>query len=107
VSVNQDGTIHYEPDPDYFKGPNDDPDSFTYNLVGSNDPDATVSIIVHPVNDAPVAFDDEYSVNWNQVLSVDVATGGPGVLANDTDVENDPLTAVLVTSVSNGTSDPQ
>ena len=35
-----------------------------------------------------------------------LVVAAPGVLANDSDVENDPLTAVLVTGPSNGTLTP-
>jgi hypothetical protein len=72
-------------------------DSFSYfandGLQNSSVP-ATVSITVNPINDAgPVAVDDAYSVNEDTLLSVDASSG---VLANDTDVDNDPLTAILV-----------
>ncbi len=50
---------------------------------------ATVTITVNPVNDAPAADDDGYSVNEDATLTVDRAAG---VLANDTDVDGDPLT---------------
>ena len=44
-------------------------------------------------NIAPVANDDFYSVNEDTTLIVPAATG---VLENDTDVEHDMLSAVLV-----------
>lgn len=53
---------------------------------------------VTPVNIAPVAVANNYSVDEDDVLSV-VA---PGVLGNDTDAESNPLTAVLVSGTSNG-----
>ena len=88
--------LTYTPSPDYNGS-----DSFTFrvsdDMVSSNI--AAVSIAVDPVNDAPVAVDDNYSVNWNKTLMV-VA---PGVLANDTDVDHDRLTAALVSSPSHGT----
>jgi hypothetical protein len=49
-------------------------------------------------NQAPVALDDAYSTPEDTTLSV----GAKGVLANDTDGDNDPLTAVLVSGTSNG-----
>ena len=75
-------------------------DNFTYkaNDGKANSNIATVSITVNAVNDAPVAVNDAYSVNKDTTLTV-VA---PGVLGNDTDVDGDPLTAVLVSGVSNG-----
>ncbi len=48
----------------------------------------TITITVTPVNDAPVAIEDTYTVSEDETLTV----LGPGLLANDTDVEGDPLT---------------
>src|SRR5690606_25281694 len=39
-------------------------------------------------NHAPVAGDDYYTTPWNQPLTIP----GPGLLANDTDEDGDPLT---------------
>jgi hypothetical protein len=50
-------------------------------------------------NAAPTAADDGFSVTQDQVLSVPA----PGVLDNDTDPENDPLNAAIVTQAANGT----
>ena len=50
-------------------------------------------------NAAPVAVNDAFSVDEDNVLNVSAS----GVLANDSDVDADPLTAVLVTSPSSGT----
>ena len=61
---------------------------------------ATVTITVTPVNDAPVAVDDAYEVDEDAVLTVLAAQG---VLANDTDVDNDLLTATLVNGPAHGT----
>ena len=51
------------------------------------------------VNDAPVAVNDSYSTNEDTPLTVNA----PGVLGNDTDVDGDSLTAVLVTGPTHGT----
>ena len=51
-------------------------------------------------NTAPVAVDDGYSVAAGATLTVNAATG---VLANDTDAQSNPLTAVLVAAPSSGT----
>ena len=78
--------LTYTPNLDYNGG-----DSFTFfvndGTVDSNT--ATVSITVNAVNDAPVAADDAYSVDEDAVLNV----AAPGVLANDTDVDGDALSA--------------
>lgn len=47
---------------------------------------------------APVAFDDSYSVNENTGLNVTA----PGVLGNDNDLEGDTLNAILINSTTNG-----
>jgi large repetitive protein len=89
LTLNADGSFAYTPNAD-FAGT----DSFTYmandGLVDSAP--ATVTITVNPVNDAPVALDDAYSVAAGGTLIVDAAAG---VLANDTDADADLLTAVL------------
>jgi VCBS repeat-containing protein len=59
---------------------------------------ATVTITVTPVNDAPFAVNDTYTTHEGVLLNV----GPPGVLANDVDVENDALTAVLVAGPGHG-----
>ncbi len=50
-------------------------------------------------NNPPVAVDDDYSATENTTLEV----SAPGVLDNDSDPNNDPLTATLVSDPSNGT----
>ncbi len=50
-------------------------------------------------NEAPVAFDDAYAVRTDETLTVTA----PGVLANDTDVNGDPLNAVLDSYLGTGT----
>ncbi|MDQ3688413.1 MAG: Ig-like domain-containing protein [Acidobacteriota bacterium] len=91
-TLNADGSFSYTPKAD-FHGT----DSFTYKANdGKADSNVvTVTITVNPVNDAPVAKDDGYSVNEDATLN------GTTVLVNDTDVENDTLTAVLVSGPSN------
>jgi CSLREA domain-containing protein len=75
-------------------------DSFTYcaNDGSGNGPVATVTITVTPVNDEPVANGDAYTVQRGETFVVPA----PGVLANDTDAEGGPLTAVLVNGTSHG-----
>ncbi|MES2660456.1 MAG: Ig-like domain-containing protein, partial [Verrucomicrobiota bacterium] len=57
-----------------------------------------VRLAIEPGNAYPVAVNDSYSTDKNITLNV-VA---PGVLANDTDFESDPLTAILVAAPSHG-----
>ena len=96
LTLGLDGSFDYTPNPD-FSGS----DSFTY-LANDGQVEgnlATVSITIEPVNDAPVAVDDAYSVNEDETLVVEAA----GVLTNDADVEGDLLAAVLVDGPAQGT----
>jgi VCBS repeat-containing protein len=96
LTLNSDGSFTYTPNAN-FSGS----DSFTYRASdGALTSNAVaVSITVTPVNDAPVAAGEAYTLAEDTVLSV----SSPGILANDTDVESTPLAAVLVESVSYGT----
>lgn len=96
ASVVEDGSILYTPALDYNGA-----DSFTYAASdgASQSNTVTVSLNVTPVNDAPVSVADSYATDEDTQLDVAAA----GVLANDTDVEHDPLTAVLLTDVTSGT----
>ena len=61
------------------------------------------TVNITPVDAAPVAHNEGYSVAGNNVLHVDAAHG---VLANDTDLDKDPLTVAApgpVTAPSHGT----
>src|SRR5207248_146545 len=83
------GALLYTPATNY-----NGPDSFTFTVSdGSLQATGLVSITVTPVNDAPVATSDSYSLFKNTTLSVPVS----GVLTNDTDPDGDLLTALLVT----------
>jgi VCBS repeat-containing protein len=94
-TFNADGSFDYEHD-----GSETVTDSFTYKANdGSLDSNvATVTIIITPVNDAPVANDDgPYNVNEGGTINF----AAPGVLANDTDVDGPTMTAVLVSGPAN------
>jgi gliding motility-associated-like protein len=96
LTLNQNGSFTYEHD-----GSETTSDSFEYKvndgLVDGNT--VTVSISISPVNDAPVAVEDSYTVAEGGTLTI----AAPGVLANDTDAEGSALTAILMTSPVNGT----
>jgi FtsP/CotA-like multicopper oxidase with cupredoxin domain len=57
------------------------------------------TIAVTNVNDAPVAHDDAFPMVQGSTLSV----AAPGVLGNDTDVDGNSLTAVVVAAPATGT----
>jgi YD repeat-containing protein len=96
LALNSDGSFTYSPKPNFYGK-----DSFTYTAVDGNGAidTAAVNITISPVNDAPVAVDDEYVTDEDNMLDVPA----PGVLDNDNDVDADTITAVLVSGPSNGT----
>ncbi|GAA5343199.1 MAG: hypothetical protein canaca05_06980 [Anaerolineaceae bacterium] len=70
--------------------------------IHDTDSDFTVeesAVAKFAVDIPPVAVDDSYSAFEDTTLTV----AAPGVLANDTDAEDDPLTASLVDDVEHGT----
>jgi VCBS repeat-containing protein len=89
------GAFVYTPNSNFFGS-----DSFDYTISdGSLTSSTTVSITVIDVNDPPVGSADTYTTDEDTALNVIAANG---VLFNDTDNDNDPLTAVLVTGPANG-----
>jgi len=97
LALNPDGSFSYTPNP-HFNGT----DSFTYRADNGSatSNSATVNITVIAVNDIPVASNDAYVVMEDNSLVV----AAPGVLANDNDDDaSTTLTAMLVTTTSNGT----
>ena len=91
--------VTYVPNPNY----NNEPDSLDTFKFRANDgtvdsDEATVSVRVNAVNDAPVAKDDTAQTDEDTELRVDA----PGVLDNDEDVDNANLTAILVDGPSHG-----
>src|SRR5205823_274949 len=97
LTLNSDGSFTYTPAPN-FNGV----DSFTYKATDGQAQSgiATATITVTPVNDTPVAAnDDSYTTPEDTQLTV----SAPGVLSNDSDVDGDPLSTILVTGPSHGT----
>src|SRR6185503_13917589 len=96
LTLNSDGSFTYTPASNYLGN-----DSFTYkaNDGQADSAIATVNIIVGEVNDAPVAVSDSYSTPEDTVLTV----SGPGLLANDSDVDGDTLSSILVSGPTHGT----
>jgi large repetitive protein len=96
LTLNPDGSFTY-----IHIGSETTTDSYTYKVNdGTVDGNTvTVSITITPVNDAPVAIADSYTVAEGATLTI----AAPGVLANDTDAESNPITAILVSNPVNGT----
>ncbi|MCH8044616.1 MAG: tandem-95 repeat protein [Planctomycetes bacterium] len=97
LTLNADGSFTYTPDADFFGT-----DSFAYRAFdgGLSSEPATVSITIHPVNDAPIAVDDEYFVDEDTVLG---AAGGLNVTDNDFEPDGDLQSVTLVEQVTHGT----
>ena len=96
VEIKPDGSIVYSPAKDYFG-----PDTFTYtvkDIAGGISQPATVSLTVTPVNDAPVATNDNGSTLENTPVDIPL-------IENDTDVDNpvNPGTLVVVSPPTHGT----
>jgi hypothetical protein len=94
--LNGDGSFTYVPEAGFVGA-----DQFTYRaydgLATSNL--ATVTITINEIpNSAPTAVDDSYETQQDELLTV----AAPGVLANDSDPDGDPLTAVLAVGPANG-----
>ncbi|HHX8340243.1 TPA: tandem-95 repeat protein [Vibrio alginolyticus] len=80
VSVNPDGSVTYTPNDNYHGT-----DSFTYIVTsGGVSESTTVNVDVTPVNDAPVATNDNAVTDEDTPVTIDV-------LLNDTDIDGDTL----------------
>jgi hypothetical protein len=95
LTNNGDGTFTYTPNPDFYGT-----DSFIYQICDTEGlcSIATVTIIMTPVNDPPVAMDYSTSTDEDTPVKIDAAI-------NDTDVDShlDPSTATVVSEPSHGT----
>ncbi len=107
VSIDMDndsGSFADRSDNSFHAHPEDDFNGSTIVTIEARDAEGNVSaqqsftLTVTAVNDPPVAVADGYSTNEDEQLSV----AAPGVLGNDTDIEDESLTAVLVADVANG-----
>lgn len=95
LTLNSNGTFSYKPDQGYTGS-----DSFTYVAQDQYSQSKLATVTFTIVNDPPVAVDDSYDAS--NAVEKDVSSS-VGVLANDSDPNSDPLTAILVTNVSHGT----
>ena len=91
VNIQPSGSYSYAPLANYFGS-----DSFTYQACdgGGLCSIGIVTVTVAGINDPPIAVADNVSGNEDLPIS--------GTVANDTDLEGQPLTYSLVTSPSNG-----
>ena len=95
LTLNSDGSFTYQPNANFAST-----DSFTYVANNGTDSsnEATVTLTVNPINDAPTASDDSYTISEDSALVI-VA---PGVIDNDSDVDEDSLSSLIDTSTNNG-----
>ena len=95
LTFNSDGSFTYLPAVNFFGT-----DSFIYEAddAAGGTSNATVTIVVNPINDPPVAQADDYSTDEDTPLNIPV----PGVLGNDTDVDDLTLVAQLVQGPAHG-----
>jgi hypothetical protein len=96
LTLNENGSFTYVPNPG-FTGT----DEFRYKASSANGEsnEAHVFILVGVTNDSPTAAADQFSTAQEKDLNV----AGPGVLANDTDLNGGSLTALLVGGPAHGT----
>ncbi len=96
VVLENDGGLSYTPNENY-----NGIDTFRYRVYDESNlwDESDVTIIIDPVNDAPIAVDDSYNVDQDRTLTVSAAQG---VLVNDRDVDGPGLTAALTTPPQHG-----
>ncbi|MCE9575637.1 MAG: tandem-95 repeat protein [Deltaproteobacteria bacterium] len=88
------GVITFTPDANV-----NGPATFTYTISDGVATDTgVVTVTVVPVNDAPVAIDDVASANEDTALVIDASA----LTANDTDVDQQPLTITAVSDAVGG-----
>jgi len=93
IFLNADGSFTYAND-----GTNAQSDSFSYGASdGSQSSPARVAITII-ADRPPIASSDSYTTAPGTTLTI----AAPGILANDSDPDGDPLTAILVSGVSHG-----
>ncbi|HRH79894.1 MAG TPA: Ig-like domain-containing protein [Thiobacillaceae bacterium] len=100
VAINDDGTLSYTPEADFHGA-----DTISYSIVddgttgGSADPrtaNGSVAVTVTPVNDPPVAADDNAATNEDTPITGNVLDGTNGGL--DTDPDGDALSVTTTGS---------
>ena len=97
IILRADGTFVYAPDRDFFGV-----DSFTYVATtknGQSSEIATVTLNVANVYDAPKPVDDRYKAIPTEPIEI---TAADGILANDQNLDNATLFAVLKDDVTQG-----
>jgi VCBS repeat-containing protein len=103
VTQGSKGVVIVDPDGGFLYTPNanqNGTDTFTYRAWnGASGTNATVTVIITAVADAPTVVNRTYSVNEDAALTIAAA----GVLTGATDPEGGAFTAAVVSTTSNGT----
>ena len=94
LDLHADGTFTYTPTAGYSGT-----DSFSYQASDGTLTSNTATVTITVVNQAAVAAYDSYEVAAGGRL---IVLPGEGILENDTSIDGDVLTAVLVTTVAHG-----
>lgn len=96
LTLNLNGSAVFDPEANFCGAT-----SFVYRTTdGSQTDDATVTINIACVNDAPIAANDAYVANEDTPLAITTAAG---VLSNDSDVDSASLTSTIVNDAIHGT----
>ncbi|MCG8604214.1 tandem-95 repeat protein, partial [bacterium] len=95
LALNEDGSFSYFPEPDFAGS-----DQFGYTVEDGKGGMATASVDINvtAVNDAPMALDDQYTVETDRLFSL----SAPGVLTNDSDIDSNTLMASLTAVPTHG-----
>jgi FtsP/CotA-like multicopper oxidase with cupredoxin domain len=96
LTLQPSGSFTYVPAPNY-----NGPDSFSYHASSGSLSSNVVAVTINvaAVNDPPVAVADAHQATVGTPLMV----AAPGVLANDSDVDGDAISALLVVGPNGGT----
>jgi VCBS repeat-containing protein len=94
LTLNSNGSFTYKPNTGYSGS-----DSFTYTASDAGVASTAATVHLTVTDQTPTAVGESYATGGGQTLTVSAS----GVLANDTDPDGDPLTAVLGTGPAHGT----
>ncbi len=92
LTLNADGSFSYTPNAGFYGT-----DSFRY-IAANGAAFSVPALVTLTVCSIPVATADDYALTRGQTLTV----AAPGVLANDTNADGNPLSATLVSAPSHG-----
>ncbi len=95
LTLNANGSFAYTPTNGFVGA-----DSFVYRASDGVNQSSNVTVPIQVTNFAPWAVNDYFMVSHDRTL---VRTAANGILTNDVDVEDDPLTITLLSGPASGT----